>query len=414
MNTESITLALDTVWVLTAGALVLFMQAGFAMLEAGMVRAKNTVNVLMKNILDTCVGSIAFWVVGFGLMFGANASGWFGTDHFMMNHAGGWDYTFLFFQLMFAATAATIVSGALAERIRYWSYFLTSMTITALIYPVFGSWAWGSYFGATMGWLKKMGFIDFAGSTVVHSIGGWCALAGIIVVGARLGRFSSKGEARMIPGHSLPLVALGAFILWVGWFGFNGGSTLKASSSIGAIFLNTQLAGSAGLLAALFCLFFSGRPVLMAYTINGALGGMVAICAGADTFTPLASLSTGLVAGVLVTVSVSVLDKLKWDDCVGAVSVHGVCGAWGTIAVAVFGPAAGLNQLITQSIGVGAAFLWAFPTAFVMFKIIDLCIGLRVPSVDEQRGLDFSEHDEVGYPEFQEDQLHRGKGEEAA
>jgi Amt family ammonium transporter len=414
MNSDPITLALDTVWVLTAGVLVFFMQAGFAMLEAGMVRAKNTVNVLMKNYLNTAVATLAFWAVGFGLMFGANASGWFGTDHFMVNHASGWDFTFLFFQMMFATTAATIVSGALAERIRYRSYFLAALIIVAIIYPVFGSWAWGSNYGDTQGWLKQWGFIDFAGSTVVHSVGGWCALAGIIVLGPRLGRFSSQGEARIIPGHNLPLIALGAFILWVGWFGFNGGSTLKALPSIGAIILNTQMAGAAGVMGAILCLLLNGRPILVTYVFNGGLGGMVAICAGADTFTPVGSLVTGLVSGLLVTVFVSLLDRLKWDDCVGAVSVHGVCGAWGTIAVALFGPAAGIDQLMKQSLGVGAAFLWTFPAAIVMFKIIDLIAGLRVPSVDEQRGLDFSEHDEVSYPEFQQDQLHRGKGEKAA
>lgn len=237
--------AIDVIWLAMASALVFFMQAGFALLESGMSRSKNCINVVMKNYTDVCVGSLFFWLVGFGLMFGANPSGWFGTSGFALHHGKSWDYSFLLFQTMFAATAATIASGAMAERTRFPAYLFAAAVITAFIYPVFGSWVWGSYFSGN-GWLAELGFVDFAGSTVVHSVGGWCALAGVMVLGPRLGRFDPRGRARTIPGHNLNFVALGGFVLWFGWFGFNGGSTVGANVNIGLINLNTQLAASAG------------------------------------------------------------------------------------------------------------------------------------------------------------------------
>ena len=244
---DTVTLNLNTVWVVTAAVLVFFMQAGFALLESGSTRAKNSINVMMKNFIDVCLATLVFWTVGYGLMFGTNSTGWFGTSQFMLNQAGESDYTMLLFQSMFAATAATIVSGAIAERTKFTSYIVCAVLLCAFIYPVYGSWVWNSG-----GWLAEKGFVDFAGSTVVHSIGGWCALAAAIVIGPRLGRFDREtGEPREIPGHNLSLVALGGFILWLGWFGFNAGSTLEASQSIGLIALNTHLAACAGALGTL-------------------------------------------------------------------------------------------------------------------------------------------------------------------
>jgi len=263
----------DIIWLATAGALVFFMQAGFALLESGLSRTKNCINVVMKNYLDVCVGSLCFWLVGFGLMFGANPYGWFGTSGFALHNANSWDYSYLLFQTMFAATAATIASGAMAERTRFPAYLLASAVITAFIYPVFGSWAWGSHF-AGEGWLAELGFIDFAGSSVVHSVGGWCALAGVIVLGPRLGRFDPQGRAREIPGHNLNFVALGGFILWFGWFGFNGGSTAGANADIGLINLNTQLAAAAGATATLFACLLERAPVTVPKMVNGSLGGL--------------------------------------------------------------------------------------------------------------------------------------------
>jgi ammonium transporter, Amt family len=252
--------AMDTVWMVAAAALVFFMQAGFALLESGMARSKNAVNVIMKNYADVCVGTLVFWMAGFGLMFGANPSGWIGTDHFFMNEAEPMQFNLLLFQTMFAATAVTIASGAMAERTRFEGYLAGAIGITLVIYPVFGSWVWGGMFGGS-GWLASLGFIDFAGSTVVHSIGGWCALAGIVVLGPRLGRFSEVGEPRIIPGHNLTFMALGGFILWMGWFGFNGGSTVSARADIGLINLNTQLAGASGAVSVIILSRLSGKPV---------------------------------------------------------------------------------------------------------------------------------------------------------
>jgi Amt family ammonium transporter len=405
---ESIQISMDTVWIVTAAALVFFMQAGFAFVESGMSRSKNAINVIMKNYTDVCFGSLVFWMIGYGLMFGVNASGWFGTDHFFMHNADSLDYTFLFFQTMFAATAATIASGAMAERTRYWGYIVGSMIIIGLVYSVYGSWAWGSRYDGT-GWLSEMGFIDFAGSTVVHSIGGWAALAGIIVLGPRLGKFGPNGEVRNIPGHNLSSVALGGFILWLGWFGFNAGSTVSASVDIGKIALNTHLAAAAGAVGAVIMMALAQRQVLMTVTVNGSLGGLVGITAGCATMDPGFAVATGIVAGVLVVLGSILLENIGLDDVVGAVSVHGIAGAWGTLAAGLFkaGDLFNMEQIVIQLIGIAAAFLWAFPVALVTYWLVDRTIGLRANTQDEQRGLDFTEHYEVGYPEFQLGQLHR-------
>lgn len=401
----------DIAWVCVASALVFFMQAGFALLEGGFARAKNTTNVIMKNMADLAFGALVFWAVGFGLMFGANASGWLGTSHLLPETLTGSESVFLLFQAMFAATAATIVSGAVAERMRFGPYVIASMIVTALIYPVFGSWAWGSYFGGE-GWLRKLGFVDFAGSTVVHSIGGWCALAGAIVVGPRLGRFAPDGTARIIPGHNLPYVALGVFILWLGWFGFNGGSTLAASADVGIVLVNTHLAGAAGMVGVYLMLALLGRPVLMTTTVNGAIAGLVAITAGCATMSPSFAILTGLIAGPLMVLGADLLERLRIDDVVGAVPVHAFCGAWGTLAAGLFyaGDLFNFERVAIQLIGIGGALLWAFPLAWFTFWLLKRTLGLRADTLHEQRGLDYTEHYEVGYPEFQKELLHGGKG----
>jgi Amt family ammonium transporter len=402
--------SMDTVWLITAGALVFFMQAGFALLESGMSRSKNSVNVIMKNYIDVCLGSLVFWLFGYGLMFGINETGMWGESHFLLGDAEHWDYSLLFFQTMFAATAVTIVSGAMAERTRYQAYLVGVIIICGFIYPVYGSWVWGSLYEGT-GWLNKLGFIDFAGSTVVHSIGGWIALAGIIVLGPRLGRFSENGETRFIAGHNLNNVALGGFILWLGWFGFNAGSTAQADVSIGMIALNTHLAASAGATGALLAMFFGKKPILLTNTINGSIGGLVAITAGCASMEPMFAAITGMIAGLVVVGGSSLLDRLGLDDVVGAVPVHGFAGAWGTLAAGLFlkDDLFNLNQIIVQVLGIGTAFLWAFPMALLMYVIIRTTIGLRASSLDEQRGLEYTEHYEIAYPEFQTDLLHAGK-----
>ena len=398
-NTEA---NMNTLWVVVAAALVFFMQAGFALLESGMARAKNAVNVMMKNYMDVCLGTLIFWLVGFGLMFGENLSGFFGSSEFALSSASPWDYTVLLFQTMFAATAVTICSGAMAERTKYDAYLIAACIITAFIYPVFGSWVWGGLYGGS-GWLAKLGFIDFAGSTVVHSVGAWCALAGIIVLGPRTGRFDrDTGDVRKVPGHNLSLVALGGFILWLGWFGFNGGSTLTATEDVGLIVLNTQLAAAAGAVGALLFSRLSRRPVLLTSTVNGSIAGLVGITAGCASMAPPFAVLTGLIAGMISVYGVGWMERLRLDDVVGAVPVHGFAGAWGTMAAGLFlqGNMFDPAQIAVQAVGVASAFFWAFPLSLIVFFLIDRTIGLRSSTQHEQLGLDFTEHDEIGYPEF--------------
>lgn len=396
----------NTLWVLMAGALVFLMQAGFAMLETGMVRAKNAVNVMMKNYIDLCIGTLLFWLVGYGLMFGDNPSGYFGTTLFGLSSAPDWDYTLIFFQIMFAATAATIVSGAMAERTNYIAYLIGTCGITAFIYPVFGSWAWND-----QGWLKQMGFIDFAGSTVVHSVGGWCALAAIILLGPRLGRFSEKGEARSVPGHNLSFIAIGGFLLWFGWFGFNGGSTLAAGANVGHILLNTHMAGAAGAIGAIVLCVLTRQPILLTSTVNGSIAGLVAITAGCASMQVPYAILTGAIGGGLSVLGVMLLEKMRLDDVVGAVSVHGICGMWGTLAAGLFlsGNMYNPQQIMVQLAGIGAAFVWVFASAFLMYFMISVVFGLRVSSMHEQRGLDITEHGEIGYPEFGQDAMYKNE-----
>jgi ammonium transporter, Amt family len=393
---------LNFIWMLVAAMLVFFMQAGFALVETGFTRSKNAVNIIMKNMMDVSAGGLVFFAVGFGLMFGTSINGMIGSDGFFLSGLGDdpWTYAFFLFQAVFAATAATIVSGAVAERTRFTGYLIFSIVITGVIYPVFGSWAWGGLFNGS-GWLEELGFIDFAGSTVVHSVGAWAALAGALVVGARVGKYDEYGQPRHIPGHSMPMAALGVFILWFGWFGFNAGSTTEGTSDVALIALNTFLAAAAGATGAMLVTWVRfGKPDAP-MTLNGVLGGLVGITAGCANLTPGFALVTGAVAGVIVVYSIRLLERYV-DDAVGAVSVHGVCGAWGTLAAGMF-DTAGMFNLTTmgvQVVGILAAFVWAFPVSFLAFKIIDGFVGLRVNGDLEDIGLDLYEHDNQAYPEF--------------
>jgi len=414
---EDNAVAIDTVWTLIAAFLVFFMQAGFAMVEGGFTRAKNAANIMMKNLMDFSIGSIAFWAIGFGIMFGADVIGLFGKDGFFL--AGGdpttkeglWQLTFWMFQVVFAATAATIVSGAMAERTKFSGYLVYSVFITALVYPVVGHWIWGG------GWLSNLGFTDFAGSTVVHSVGGWAGLAGAIILGPRAGKYirlNGKTTVKAIPGHNIPLAALGVFILWFGWFGFNSGSTTAGTDlTIATIAVTTNLAAAAGAIASLFYSWLRfGKPD-PSMALNGALAGLVAITAGCAFVSPQSAIIIGLSAGVLVVVSVEFFEKvLNIDDPVGAVSVHGVCGAFGTIAVGLFAQEAygginglffggGIRLLGVQLLGVVSVFAWTFVGCLGIFTLIKKSIGLRVKPEEELRGLDIGEHGIESYSGFQ-------------
>ena len=399
-------------WTLVAACLVFFMQAGFAMVETGFTRAKNAINIMMKNLMDFSMGSIAFWAVGFGLMFGATKTGWFGTSGFFFSDfspdGDPWVLAFWMFQVVFAATAATIVSGAMAERTKFVGYLVYSVIVSAVIYPIFGSWAWGGLFNGG-GWLEGLGFIDFAGSTVVHSVGGWAALAGALVLGPRMGKYGKDGSIKPIMGHSMTLAALGVFILWLGWFGFNPGSTTTADKSIAMIFVNTNLAAAAGCIMAMFTSWIKfGKPEV-GMSLNGALAGLVGITAGCANVSPGSSIIIGAVAGVLVVLSVVFFDRIRVDDPVGAVSVHGVCGAWGTLAAGLFNMGGTSMAIIgVQLLGMAACFVWTFTLAFTMFKLIDKIVGLRVSPEEELEGLDLTEHGGVAYPDFGVASTHGG------
>jgi Amt family ammonium transporter len=390
---------LNWTWTLIAAAMVFFMQAGFAMVEAGFTRAKNAGNIIMKNVMDFSMGILAFWAVGFAFMFGSGD--FIGTTNFFTVGLADWDWTFFIFQGVFAATAATIVSGAMAERTKFGSYLVSSFLITAFVYPIFGHWAWGSLFGQSTGWLEKLGFIDFAGSTVVHSVGGWAALAAAMVLGPRIGKFKDK-QISAIPGHSIPLASLGVFILWFGWFGFNCGSTTTGTSEIGLIAVNTNLAAAAASISALITSLVIFKKADIGMTLNGALAGLVGITAGCANVDPWAAVVIGLVAGVLVVLSVILVDKMHIDDPVGAVSVHGVNGAWGTLAAGIFNAEKLFDPTIigVQAIGVAAAFVVAFGGGLIIFNLVKATMGLRVSAEEEIEGLDVGEHGASAYPEF--------------
>jgi Amt family ammonium transporter len=400
---------LNIVWTCVAAFLVFFMQAGFAMVESGFTRAKNACNIMMKNLMDFSVGSLMWFLVGFGLMFGGGASGFWGMSHFAASDfsVSELNWAFWIFQCVFAGTAATIVSGAMAGRTKFAGYLCYSAVICAVIYPISGHWAWGSLFGVGEGWLEKMSFIDFAGSTVVHSCGAWLALAGAIVLGPRTGKYGPDGSSKAIPGHNIPLAALGVFILWFGWFGFNPGSTTTGDVSIGYIAMTTNLAAAAGAVAAMIAAWVRFKAPDVSMSLNGVLAGLVAITAGCANVSPVHAILIGGVAGVLVVLAVEVIDKvLHIDDPVGAVSVHGVCGAFGTIMAGVFntpgtpGYVEG-GSVLTQLVGVGATFAWAFGLGLVLFLVIKKTIGLRATPDEEMRGLDICEHGNEAYHGFQ-------------
>jgi Amt family ammonium transporter len=404
VTAEDVQNNLNFVWTLVAAFMVFIMQAGFAMVETGFTRAKNACNIIMKNLMDFSVGSIAFWAVGFGLMFGTS-NGFFGTTDFFFSGATGddapWNFAFWMFQVVFAATAATIISGAVAERTKFSAYLVYSALVSAIIYPISGSWAWGGLFHGG-GWLENLGFIDFAGSTVVHSVGGWLALAGAIVVGPRLGKYDKAGRFKPIPGHNIPLAALGVFLLWFGWYGFNPGSTTVGDTSIAIIAVTTTLAAAAGAITAMFATWIKFGKSDIGMTMNGALAGLVGITAGCANVSAVSAIIIGAIAGVLVFASVLFFDRIRVDDPVGAVSVHGVCGAWGTLAAGLFDSAGfSLNQVGVQLLGIGAIFVWAFGTGLILFKLIDLVIGMRVSKEEEMAGLDFTEHGANAYADFQ-------------
>ncbi|TDT72593.1 ammonium transporter [Hypnocyclicus thermotrophus] len=392
---------LNWTWTLIAAAMVFFMQAGFAMVETGFTRAKNAGNIIMKNVMDFSMGILAFWAVGFAFMFGKGS--FIGMTNFFANGLVGWDWTFFVFQGVFAATAATIVSGALAERTKFGSYLIASFLLTAFIYPIFGHWAWAGLYGQATGWLENLGFIDFAGSTVVHSLGGWAALAGAMTVGPRIGKFGKNGEVKAIPGHSLTLASLGVFILWFGWFGFNSGSTTTGTKEIGLIAANTLLAAAAASISALIVSIIKFKTYDIGMTLNGALAGLVAITAGCANVAPWSAVIIGILAGILVVYSIGFIDNLKIDDPVGAVSVHGVNGAWGTIAAGIFdnGNLFNPQTIGVQILGVLAMFIFAFVTSLIMFNVIKIIFGIRVSKEEELKGLDIGEHEADAYPEFQ-------------
>ena len=409
-------LSLDTVWMLLAAMLVFFMQPGFALVEAGFTRTKNTSNILMKNLLDFMLGSLLFWAVGFGIMFGAG--GFIGMPHlFNLNfyHSQLPVEGFLIFQTVFCATAATIVSGAMAERTKFSMYLAYTILISVLIYPVSGHWTWGG------GWLMNgeegsfmmntfgTTFHDFAGSTVVHSVGGWIALVGAAIIGPRIGKYGKDKKSRAIPGHNLTLACLGVFILWFGWFGFNPGSQLAASgegnrTAISHVFLTTNLAACAGGFLSLIVAWFKYKKPSLSLTLNGVLAGLVGITAGCDLVSPVGAVIIGAVCGTVMIYAVDFIDHvLKIDDPVGASSVHGVCGCLGTVLTGLFATEEGLfycgnaNFLLAQLFGAVVVGCWAAGMGFVVFKGLDIVHGLRVPARVEEEGLDIYEHGETAY-----------------
>jgi len=389
--------SIDTVWVLLGAVLVFFMQAGFAMVEAGMTRAKNAGNIIMKNLMDFSIGSVAYWLVGFGIMFGTSALGYVTSPG--GNGVGPESIppaVFFVFQTMFCATAATIVSGAMAERTKFSAYCIYSLLISLVIYPISGQWIWGG------GWLAELGFHDFAGSTAVHMVGGVAALIGAAILGPRIGKFSKSGKPKAMPGHNLTIAALGVFILWFAWFGFNGGSTLGMEGSeisAGSIFVTTNLSAAVASTTVMLITWLRYKKPDVSMTLNGVLAGLVGVTAGCDIVSPLGAVAIGLISGFAVVWGVEFVErKLKVDDPVGAVAVHGICGAVGTLCVGLFAVDGGLlygggfSLLGIQALGVVSVAGWVGGTMFLIFTLIKKTVGLRVTSGEEIEGLDITEH----------------------
>jgi|TARA_Y100000031_G_scaffold41375_2_gene47688 Amt family ammonium transporter len=395
----------NNTWMLVATFLVFIMHLGFASLEAGLTQSKNTVNILFKNVSIIAIGILTYAVCGFNLMYPGEFNGYFGFAGFgitnpigsagLIDYAGG-AYTYFtdfIFQAMFAATAATIVSGAVAERIKLSSFLIFSTVYVAIIYPIAGSWKWGA------GWLDQMGFYDFAGSTLVHGVGGWAALVGAILVGSRLGKYGQNGQIKPILGHNMPLATIGVFLLWFGWYGFNGGSVLSADpGGVSLVFVTTTLAAAAGVIGAMITSWYVSKKPDLSMILNGSLAGLVGITAGADVISPMNSVLVGFIAGIIVVLSVIQLDKLKIDDPVGAISVHLVCGIWGTLAVGLFSAA---HSLYVQALGVVAYGIFCLIGSVLIFTILKYSIGLRVSEDEEIIGLDIGEHDMESYAGFQ-------------
>jgi Amt family ammonium transporter len=389
----------NNTWMLVSTVLVFIMHLGFATLEAGFVRSKNVVNILFKNAMIISIGLLTYYLIGFNLMYPGEsaAGGFFGFAGFGIplpeGEAGGIAYTDgaysyytdFIFQAMFAATCATIVSGAVAERVKLGSFLIFSTIFVTFAYPITGMWQWGG------GWLAEMGFHDFAGSTLVHAVGGWAALASIIILGPRLGKYTENG-----------IVPMGVFLLWFGWFGFNGGSVLSGDpDGVSLVFVTTSLAAAAGAIGAFICSYIMFKSHDLSMVLNGILGGLVGITAGADLMSPEAAIAIGFIAGVIIPLSVVFFDKtLKLDDPVGATSVHLVCGIWGTLAVGIFGAKASINQLGTQLVGVLAVGAFAFIAAFALMYILKITLGIRVSKEEELKGLDIAEHEMPAYADF--------------
>ena len=394
---------INNTWMLVATFLVFIMHLGFATLESGLTQAKNTVNILFKNMSIIAIGILTYAVCGFNLMYPGEFNGFLGfaglgvstgAEGLTPAYNPGYTYwTDFIFQAMFAATAATIVSGAVAERIKLSSFLVFSTIYVALVYPIVGSWTWGG------GWLADKNFHDFAGSTLVHSVGGWAALVGAYTLGPRLGKYSRNGKIKPILGHNMPLATIGVFLLWFGWYGFNGGSVLSADpGAVSFVFVTTTLAAAAGVIGAMGTSWIISKKPDLSMILNGSLAGLVGITAGADCISPMYSVIVGLIAGAIVVVAVIQLDKMKIDDPVGAISVHLACGIWGTLAVGIFSTD---YQLGTQAIGVGAYALFCFVSANIIFQVIKLVLGLRVSEEEEILGLDIGEHDMESYAGFQ-------------
>lgn len=407
---EDLSFTVNNVWMMLCIILVFIMHLGFSLLEIGLTRAKNTINILFKNVMVIIIGILTYTLVGFSLMYPGEffAGGFFGFSGFGIplpengltpEYAGG-NYTFytdFLFQAMFAATAATIVSGAVAERIRLTGFIFFAILYVGLVYPITGMWKWGG------GFLNELGFYDFAGSTLVHSVGGWAALIGIYLLGPRLGKFS-EGEIRVIPGHSIPLSTVGAFLLWFGWFGFNGGSVLSADpGATSLVLVTTCISASAGGLSTFIFTRIRYKANDLSMVLNGILGGLVGITASADVMGIFDAFLIGVVSGILIVLSISFLEKRKLDDPVGAVSVHLTCGIWGTLAVGLFGNLAGWGQLLSQLTGIGAVGIFAALTSFVIFFVLKKTGELRVSEQEEIEGLDVHEHGTAAYAELKYD-----------
>lgn len=392
------TLSLDVLWVLITSFLVAVMQAGFTCLESGFVREKNSINVAIKNLIDFCLSSVLFALLGYQVMFGPTNGGWFGSfGAFDMDAADPETIAFFIFQLMFCGTAATIISGAVSERMRFMGYVVITVLTAGLFYPIAGHWAWnGLIEGEASGWLGRLGFVDFAGSTVVHSVGGWISFAAILVIGPRLGRFGPDGHR--IQGHNLPMAVLGVFLLWFGFFGFNGGSTLALDTSVPRIVANTALAGAAGGLAGMVLSWTFSRHPMIDRIVNGVVAGLVASCAGCHLIGEGAALAVGLIAGAIAVATMAILERLEIDDVIGAVPSHLAAGIWGTLAVALLVPGDSLptgdawSQLGVQALGVAAIGAFTFGVSFALFRVLDRVISFRVSEADERIGLNVAEH----------------------